>query len=65
MNTSGEANKNGLEPGEVVATVRFILEQCPRLRFRGLMTIGDLGNSMVAEEKGDNPDFRSVVSLFV
>ena len=48
MNTSGEGNKNGIEPANVTETVKHILENCPKLKFCGLMTIGDLGNSMAA-----------------
>lgn len=60
VNTSGEANKNGLEPGESVECARFIQEKCPNLSFVGLMTIGDLGNSLAAHEKGENPDFAKL-----
>ena len=48
VNTSGEANKNGIEPSEVVETVRHIVTSCSNLKFCGLMTIGDLGNSIAA-----------------
>ena len=41
VNTSGEESKNGVQPGEeVVQLSKFILDQCPHLVFRGLMTIG-------------------------
>jgi len=63
VNTSGEANKNGLEPGEVLDTVNFIRESCPKLRFKGLMTIGALGNSMAATDKGKNPDFEILLDI--
>merc|ERR1712002_174710 len=59
VNTSGEADKNGIEPSDVVDTVKFILEKCPRLNFCGLMTIGNLGNSMSATTVGENPDFST------
>jgi hypothetical protein len=36
-----------------------ILKNCPNLEFVGLMTIGDLGNSMASSEP--NPDFESLV----
>ena len=48
MNTSGEANKNGIELSEVVETVKHIVTSCSNLKFCGLMTIGDLGNSIAA-----------------
>eukprot|EP00743_Colponemidia_sp_Colp-15_P008883 GILK01009693.1.p1 GENE.GILK01009693.1~~GILK01009693.1.p1 ORF type:complete len:250 (-),score=38.85 GILK01009693.1:299-1021(-) len=40
INTSGEASKYGVEPSEAVSLSRFVIEKCPRLRFKGLMTIG-------------------------
>jgi len=61
VNTSGEANKNGLEPKEAVAAAEYIQQSCPNLNLCGLMTIGDLGNSEAASAKGDNPDFRTLV----
>jgi len=61
VNTSGEANKNGLEPKEAVAAAEYIQQSCPNLNLCGLMTIGDLGNSEAASTKGDNPDFRTLV----
>jgi len=47
VNTSGEPQKGGCEAGsgEAAALARHIREQCPRLRFRGLMTIGRLGEA--------------------
>jgi len=41
VNTSGEASKSGVEPGEAMAFCRS-LSVWPRLRLRGLMTIGAL-----------------------
>merc|ERR1711990_427278 len=61
VNTSGEANKNGLEPKEAVAAAEFIEQSCPNLKLTGLMTIGDLGNSEAASTTGDNPDFRTLL----
>jgi len=63
VNTSGEESKNGLQPGdEVVQVVKLILDKCPNLKFSGLMTIGDLGNSKASggAESGENPDFKSL-----
>jgi len=60
VNTSGEENKNGIEPPNVTETVKHILENCPKLKFSGLMTIGDLGNSVAASSQGSNPDFETL-----
>ena len=51
VNTSGEDNKNGVSPGSVVDTVKHIVDNCPKLKFCGLMTIGDLGNSEAASKQ--------------
>ena len=42
INTSGEESKSGVSPsdGTAVAIAKHIVEKCPALRFRGLMTIG-------------------------
>jgi len=48
VNTSGEENKNGLEPKDAVMAAEFIQQSCPNLKLTGLMTIGDLGNSEAA-----------------
>ena len=46
VNTSGEASKSGVEPGEAcVALARHISESCPGLRLAGLMTIGMPGGA--------------------
>merc|ERR1712106_436516 len=63
VNTSGEVNKNGLEPSEIIDTVKFILEKCPNLKFSGLMTIGNLGNSLAASNVGENPDFSTLSNV--
>lgn len=60
VNTSGEQNKNGLEPDLVLDTVKHIREKCSKLRFSGLMTIGNLGNSLSAVKDGGNPDFQTL-----
>jgi len=57
INTSGEENKNGLDPVEGVDCAKYIKEECTNLNLMGLMTIGNLGNSMKANTEGDNPDF--------
>lgn len=45
VNTSGEDSKSGVEPSDVVALCRFILEQCPNLQLVGVMTIGAEGDA--------------------
>ncbi|GAA5981189.1 hypothetical protein JCM10908_004014 [Rhodotorula pacifica] len=65
INTSGEDQKSGLPAlsdstasqgsGEVVDLAVHILEECPTLRLRGLMTIGSLDSSVSAHP---NPDFE-------
>jgi uncharacterized pyridoxal phosphate-containing UPF0001 family protein len=35
VNTSGEANKGGLEPVDLASLVDFILHSCPNLTFKG------------------------------
>ena len=64
VNTSGEENKNGVAPGsETVALAKHVTEKCPNMVFKGLMTIGALGNSIPREasEPGANPDFLSLI----
>jgi len=63
INTSGEANKNGVEPGEGVKLCEHIVNKCARLQLVGLMTIGNLGNSIQAGQKGENPDFLKLVEV--
>ncbi|GBG90890.1 hypothetical protein CBR_g51397 [Chara braunii] len=45
VNTSGEPSKYGVEPSECVGLVKHVVEECPYLRFAGLMTIGMLDYS--------------------
>ena len=45
VNTSGEAQKGGVEPGDATALARFIRDACPHLHLQGLMTIGKLGET--------------------
>ncbi|KAG5504489.1 hypothetical protein JKF63_04941 [Porcisia hertigi] len=41
VNTSGEESKSGTGPGEeVVALAKYIVDACPLLQLKGLMTIG-------------------------
>ncbi|RAK97992.1 YggS family pyridoxal phosphate enzyme [Aspergillus ibericus CBS 121593] len=58
VNTSGEENKSGVEPGsDAVALCRFIRDQCPRLRLQGLMTIGAIARSKATAPDKENEDF--------
>ncbi|KAJ2004579.1 hypothetical protein GGI04_002562 [Coemansia thaxteri] len=59
VNTSGEANKGGVEPLEVEGVVRAIGESCERLSLLGLMTIGSLDGS----SRRPNPDFLCLRQL--
>lgn len=54
VNTSGEAEKNGLEPDKVPELYEFIKEKCDALQLCGLMTIGAFGFDY---STGPNPDF--------
>lgn len=45
VNTSGEDNKSGVEPGEATELCKHIREKCPNLQLAGLMTIGALARS--------------------
>lgn len=44
VNTSGEISKSGVTPSETLALCREIVENCPLLEIRGLMTIGAPGD---------------------
>ena len=58
VNTSGEENKGGVEPGEEAqALCRHIREQCPHLQLQGLMTIGAIARSVAAKDGEGNEDF--------
>jgi len=65
VNTSGEENKNGIEPGsDTLSAVKHIKEKCPNLNIIGLMTIGALGHSLasaIQTEEGQNPDFLKLI----
>ncbi|XP_023332677.1 pyridoxal phosphate homeostasis protein [Eurytemora carolleeae] len=63
INTSGEENKNGLDVAGGVQCAKFIVENCPKLKLIGLMTIGNLGNSIQANDKGENPDFLKLIEV--
>lgn len=53
VNTSGEEQKNGIEPRDASELVKFLMKECPSLKFAGLMTIG----MAERDNTGPNPDF--------
>ncbi|EZF35028.1 pyridoxal phosphate homeostasis protein [Trichophyton mentagrophytes] len=58
VNTSGEENKSGIQPGEpTLELCRFIREKCPRLKLQGLMTIGAIARSKATTPENENEDF--------
>ena len=48
INTSGEESKSGAAPGDCLELCRHIVEECPNLQLKGLMTIGAVGDSTTA-----------------
>ncbi|KAG9043605.1 hypothetical protein FS837_009337 [Tulasnella sp. UAMH 9824] len=67
VNTSGEDQKSGILPltksqpaaTDLVELAKLIIQECPRLRLVGLMTIGSFEASTSSDE--ENPDFKSLV----
>ncbi|EZA60087.1 Proline synthase co-transcribed bacterial-like protein, partial [Ooceraea biroi] len=59
VNTSQEEEKNGCDIVEVSTLVKYILDNCPHLKFLGLMTIGMFGYNVA---DGPNPDFLRLIS---
>ena len=58
VNTSGEAEKSGVELGqEVLKLCQHIREKCPHLRLQGVMTIGAIARSKESKEGIENEDF--------
>lgn len=55
VNTSGEEEKSGVEPEKAEELARHIVNECPSLRFYGVMTIGALATS---QAHGENQDFK-------
>ncbi|CAH8553286.1 unnamed protein product [Schistosoma rodhaini] len=58
VNTSGEPQKNGIKPTEVINLYNQIEVKCPNLKVVGLMCIGQEG---VDINSGPNPDFVKLV----
>lgn len=56
VNTSGEESKSGIKPNECVEVAKHIVNNCPKLKFCGLMTIGMFDRPTDQE----NPDFKTL-----
>ena len=58
INTSGEAEKSGIEPGDDATTLcRHIKGNCPHLKLMGVMTIGAIARSKTTTKETENEDF--------
>ena len=57
VNTSGEAEKSGIEPQDATELCRHIKDSCPHLHLQGVMTIGAIARSIEAGEGKENEDF--------
>ena len=57
VNTSGEEEKSGVEPGVAADLCRHVREKCPHLKLQGVMTIGAIARSKEAKEGLENEDF--------
>lgn len=59
VNTSAEDSKSGLSAldGELANLAKHIIDECPRLRLQGLMTIGSIDQSHSGDE---NQDFETL-----
>ncbi|KAK2182899.1 hypothetical protein NP493_331g05041 [Ridgeia piscesae] len=58
VNTSQEDSKHGCQPADAASVVRHILDNCPKLKFVGLMTIGAFDHDL---SQGPNPDFQCLL----
>ena len=57
VNTSGEAEKAGVEPRETLPLCKHIIQNCSHLKLQGLMTIGAIARSKAVAEGHENEDF--------
>lgn len=58
VNTSGEAEKSGCEPGAATVALAQLVASLPHLRLLGLMTIGAIARSVASGAGGvENEDF--------
>lgn len=60
VNTSGEAEKSGVEPVDTTALCRHVIDKCPHLQLLGLMTIGAIARSKATSEESGNEDFETL-----
>lgn len=58
VNSSAEAEKNGVDPSQACILFRHIREKCNNLNVVGVMTIGAFGHDY---SKGPNPDFIALM----
>ena len=63
VNTSGEEEKSGVEPGEAAALCSHIRDHCPNLTLQGLMTIGAIARSKGLTEGMENEDFLKLTEV--
>ena len=63
VNTSGEEEKSGVEPGEAGALCSHIRDHCPNLTLQGLMTIGAIARSKGLTEGMENEDFLKLTEV--
>ncbi len=57
VNTSGEEDKSGVEPGNALDLCKHIRNDCPHLQLQGLMTIGAIARSKATTNETVNEDF--------
>jgi pyridoxal phosphate enzyme (YggS family) len=61
INTSGEAEKSGVDPGTPALDLcKHIRDACPHLHLGGLMTIGAIARSKATTAETENEDFESL-----
>lgn len=60
VNTSGEEQKNGIQPSEVTNLAQHIVNQCQSLELAGFMTIGKLEGW---NDPGPNKDFLTLYEV--
>lgn len=58
VNTSGEERKSGILPEQCADFAQHIVEKCPKLILRGVMTIGKPEHDYLC---GPNPDFECLI----
>jgi len=61
INTSGESNKNGVNSEGAESIARHIINNCPKLKFLGLMTIGSVAQSQ--NTVVENQNFKLLVEI--